>query len=51
MKRAKCGLGALAAAFGLGVLAALILPSDFMLVITLVVLILPALCGSIRVRG
>lgn len=51
MKRNRCDLRAVAAAFGLGVLAAIVFPSDFMLVITLVVLILPTLCGSIFVRG
>lgn len=51
MKRGKCGVGALAAAFGLGVLAAIVLPTDLILVITLAALILPVLCGSIRIRG
>lgn len=51
MKRTRCGVGALAAAFGLGVLAAIVFPSELMLVITLAVLIVPALCGSIRMRG
>ncbi|MBQ3068700.1 MAG: hypothetical protein IJD01_01995 [Clostridia bacterium] len=51
MKRSMSGVGGWIAAFGIGVLLSILLPSDWMLVVTVVLLITVAVSVSTAIRG
>ncbi len=47
MKRSRCRTTYIIAAFGIGMLLSLVCPSDLMLIVTLIVLVLVSVCGMI----